>query len=272
MGGSTTPNMSITCAPNFLVFLGLCGLLCQSHPITSYPSTCSHLVNGSLKCCQTDADCAGCDSEYCACWACGAGGTDVIDGKQYSCDSCTTSPAPPTPPEPAHPNTCNHFVNGTLACCQSDADCAGCEGDHCACWACGADGTGWIDGRQYNCSTCSAAHPSPPTPPKQPNICQHLVNGSLTCCNTDADCGDQGGVCWACPGGSSYVDGVQYQCNSCRVPPPTPPKHYPNICQHLINGTLACCKTNADCGDDGGECWACPDGSSWVDHKYFKCD
>merc|ERR1712166_1712044 len=168
-------------------------------------------------------------------------------------------------------NTCSHLVNGSLTCCKTDADCSGCDSEYCACWACGADGTDVIDGRSYNCDSCAAPSPTPPAH-RHPNICQHLVNGSLACCNNDGDCGDEGGMCWACPGGSSYVDGVKYNCDTCAAPSPTPPRSYPNICQHLVNDTLACCKTDADCGDEGGTCWACPDGSSWVDHKYFKCD
>merc|ERR1712195_463967 len=230
----------------------------------TYQNTCSHLVNGSLTCCNKDADCAGCDAEYCACWACGQDGTDVIDGRSYNCDSCA---APPPNPPHTYSNICQHLFNDTLACCNTNADC-GEEGG--SCWAC-PDGSSWVDHRFFKCDTCQAPAPTPPSP-QHSNICQHLVNGSLSCCKTDADCGDEGGMCWACPGGSSYVDGRSYNCDSCAAPPPTPPHTYSNICQHLVNDTLACCNTNADCGEEGGSCWACPDGSSWVDHRFFKCD
>jgi hypothetical protein len=173
----------------------------------------------------------------------------------------------------AHQNTCNHLVGGNLTCCQTDADCAGCDGDSCACWACGADGTDTIDGKLYNCDSCTAGHGPAPPKPAHKNICQHLVGGNLTCCQTDTDCGDDGGACWACPSGKSYVDRVEYQCDTCVAPPPAPPRSFPNVCEHLKdNTTLTCCNTKDDCGDAGGDCWACPEGSSWVDHKYFKCD
>ena len=172
----------------------------------------------------------------------------------------------------SYPNTCSHLVGGNLTCCSTDDDCKGCDSEFCACWACGADGTDVIDGKQYNCDTCGKPTPGP-KPKAHPNICQHLINGKLGCCKTDADCGDDGGMCWACPAGTSYVDGKEYNCDTCAVPPPSPPRHFPNICQHLKdNKTLTCCKDDTDCGSGGGTCWACPEGSSWVDHKYFKCD
>merc|ERR1712166_39839 len=118
-------------------------------------------------------------------------------------------------------NTCSHLVNGSLTCCNKDADCAGCDAEYCACWACGQDGTDVIDGRSYNCDSCAAP---PPTPPHTySNICQHLVNDTLACCNTNADCGEEGGACWACPDGSSWVDHRYFKCDTCQALTPTPP-------------------------------------------------
>merc|ERR1712195_66679 len=118
-------------------------------------------------------------------------------------------------------NTCSHLVNGSLTCCKTDADCSGCDSEYWACWACGADGTDVIDGRSYNCDSCAAPSPTPPR--TYPNICQHLVNDTLAFCKTDADCGDEGGTCWACPDGSSWVDHKYFKCDTCQATPPTPP-------------------------------------------------
>merc|ERR1711865_723311 len=109
----------------------------------------------------------------------------------------------------------------SLTCCKTDNDCAGCDSEFCACWACGEDGTDVIDGHSYTCDTCAAPTPTPPH--SHPNICQHLVNNTLSCCHTDADCGDEGGTCWACPQGSSWIDRKYYKGDTCEAKPPGPP-------------------------------------------------
>merc|ERR1712072_421633 len=51
-------------------------------------------------------------------------------------------------------NVCQHLVNSKPASCTAAADC-GANND---CWACGAGGKAWIDGKQYECNKAKAAN------------------------------------------------------------------------------------------------------------------
>jgi len=64
------------------------------------------------------------------------------------------------------PSVCNKLGDtGTCYTCNNNDDCALATGDTGAqCWACGDDGTTWIDRTPYTCSTCS-------TPPSPPIVC-----------------------------------------------------------------------------------------------------
>lgn len=150
----------------------------------------------------------------------------------------------------------------------------------------------WVDHNYLSCDTCEIVNSSivslsdftwnetsTSTYSNYSNICDTKVNDTLSCCDSDADC--DGGSCWACPFGKETVEGVEYECDTCKGPfnmtnssfDSSLPVSYPNVCQHLVNSSHVCCTSDADCGIEGGACWACgTTGETWINSNGYKCN